>query len=113
MVTVKTKQDLGQAIKNYVGNGIFRMNNNPISVVINSVPIGYIACVLLGIGSWKQSFVYLLALCVSYLIGMVVSVKTFNKMARYSLAFSFIFPIVVYCSKNWPLHGSPGRSLAK
>ena len=66
-----------------------------ISVVVNSVPLGYIACVVLGIGSWKQLFVYLLALCLSWLIGTMISVKTYYKIAQKSFLVSIIYIIAL------------------
>ena len=62
-----------------------------ISVVVNSVPLGYTVCVVLGIGSWKQLFVYLLALCLSWLIGTMISVKTYYKIAQKSFLVSIIY----------------------
>ena len=66
-----------------------------ISVVVNSVPLGYIVCVVLGIGSWKQLFVYLLALCLSWLIGTMMSVKTYYKIAQKSFLVSIIYIIAL------------------
>jgi hypothetical protein len=66
-----------------------------ISVVVNSVPIGYIVCVVLGIGSWKQLFVYLLALCLSWLIGTMVSVKTYYKIAQKGMVVSIVYIFII------------------
>ena len=66
-----------------------------ISVVVNSVPLGYIACVVLGIGSWKQLFVYLLALCLSWLIGTMMSVKTYYKIAQKGMVVSIVYIFII------------------
>ena len=91
MITVKTKQKLEQVVNNNSGKGVFQTDKDLFSIVINSVPIGYIVCVVFGIGSWKQSFVFLIALCVSYIIGKMMSLKTYNKMAKYSLVLSVVY----------------------
>ena len=73
MITAKTKEtELSPKDKKWI------------SIVINSVPIGYIVCLVLGIGSWKQMFVYLFALCLSYLIGMTMPVRTYYNIAKKS-----------------------------
>ena len=56
------------------------------SIVVNSVPMGYITCIVLGIGSWKQMFVYLFALCLSCQIGMAMPVRTYYKIAKKSFS---------------------------
>ena len=65
-----------------------------ISIVINSVPIGYIVCIVLGIGSWKQMFVYLFALCLSCLIGMAIPVRTYYNIAKKSILVCTAYIIV-------------------
>ena len=94
---MKTKEGLEQVVNNNGdndGKGIFQTDKNQLSIVLNAVPIGYIDCIMFGIGSWEQSFVYLMTLCLSYIIGKMMSVNTFNKMAKYSLGLSIAYLVV-------------------
>jgi heme O synthase-like polyprenyltransferase len=75
--------------------GLSQTDKKWISVVVNSVPIGYIVCVVLGIGSWKQLFIYLLALCLVWLIGTMMSVKTYYKIAQKSFLVSVVYIIAL------------------
>lgn len=65
-----------------------------ISIILNSVPIGYIACIMLGIGSWKQMFAYLSALCLSWLISKAMPLKTFYHIGKMSFLISVAYIIV-------------------
>ena len=95
MITERTKEKLEQVVKdngnqekiiteNCAKTELTQKDKKRISIVVNSVPIGYIACVVLGIGSWKQMFVYLSALCLSWLISKTMPIKTFYHIGKKS-----------------------------
>lgn len=75
--------------------GLSPKDKKRISIVVNSVPIGYITCIALGIGAmWMQMSVYLLALCLSCLIGMAMPVKTYYNICKKSFVISIAYIIV-------------------
>ncbi len=85
MITVRKKDELEQAVK----------DKKRIAIVVNSIPIGYIICIVFGIGSmWMQMSVYLLALCLSCLIGMMMPVRTFYNIGKKSFLISVAYIIV-------------------
>ncbi len=65
-----------------------------LSIILNSIPIGYIACIVLGIGSWRQMFAYLSALCLSWLISMALPLKTFYNIGKKSFLISVAYIVV-------------------
>ncbi len=106
MMTVRRKEELEQVVKDN-GNRVNSITKNcaetelsqkdkkRISIVLNSVPIGYIVCIVFGIGAmWMQMAVYLLALCQSWLISMVMPVKTFYKIGKMSFLISVAYIVV-------------------
>ncbi len=106
MITVRKKDELEQAVKDN-GNRENIITKKPtktelsqkdkkrIAIIVNSVPIGYIVCIVLGIGSmWMQMSVYLLALCLSCLIGMKMPVRTFYNIGKKSFLISVAYIIV-------------------
>ena len=105
MITVRTKEELGQVVKdngnqekiiteNCAETELSQKDRTRISIVLNSVPMGYIVCIVLGIGSWKQMFAYLSALCLSWLISMAMPVKIFCKIGKMSFLMSVAYIIV-------------------
>ncbi len=106
MITVRKKDELEQAVKDN-GNKENTITKNPtetelsqkgkkrIAIVVNSIPIGYIICIVFGIGSmWMQISVCLLALCLSCLIGMMMPVRTFYNIGKMSFLISVAYIIV-------------------
>ncbi len=106
MITERKKEELEQIVKDNSNREntltkkpteteLSQKDKKHIAIVLNSVPIGYIVCIVLGIGSmWMQISVYLLALCLSCLIGRVMPVRTFYNIGKISLLISVAYIIV-------------------
>ncbi len=106
MITVRKKDESEQTVKDNGNreNIITKMptktelsqkDKKRIAIVVNSIPIGYIICIVFGIGSmWMQISVWLLALCLSCLIGMMMPVRTFYDIGKKSFLISVAYIIV-------------------